>query len=138
MTSCPLLKENWDVAAKKKNCYDVASRQQCSTAEKFKYHCVINSYRNETLEVCAHNLLIFGNIFIWFKNTPPFFFVIRVAHIYYCYMFCTPSCVLDRPKTFDHCVRKTTWEILVKFDKQHRMWRETLIMKFMNPIPGGL
>uniref|UniRef100_A0A8W8JG01 Uncharacterized protein n=1 Tax=Magallana gigas TaxID=29159 RepID=A0A8W8JG01_MAGGI len=56
---CPTLKENWDIAAKKKNCFDVASQKQCSMAEKFKYHCVINSYRNETLEVCAHNLLIF-------------------------------------------------------------------------------
>uniref|UniRef100_A0A8W8JBT4 Uncharacterized protein n=1 Tax=Magallana gigas TaxID=29159 RepID=A0A8W8JBT4_MAGGI len=48
---CPTLKENWDIAAKKKNCFDVASQKQCSMAEKFKYHCVINSYRNETLEV---------------------------------------------------------------------------------------
>lgn len=57
---CPTLKENRDIAAKKKNCFEVASRKQCSTAEKYKYHCVINSYRNETMEVCAHNLLILG------------------------------------------------------------------------------
>lgn len=102
---CPTLKENWDIAAKKKNCFEVASRKQCSTAEKYKYHCVINSYRNETMEVCAHNLLILGNSFIWFKKIYPYFnFVTWVAQMKYYCMFCTSSCLLDRFKTFEDCV----------------------------------
>lgn len=59
--SCPTSKEECEIAARKKNCSKIASQQNCSSAEKFLYHCVLNSYRNETLEVCAPSRIIFGH-----------------------------------------------------------------------------
>lgn len=58
---CPTSKREWDDAARRKNCSKIASTQNCSSADKFVYHCVINGYRNETLEVCAPSRIIFGN-----------------------------------------------------------------------------
>lgn len=58
--SCPTSKIEWDTAARKKNCSRIASQQNCAPVEKFQYHCVINGYRNETLEVCAPSRIIFG------------------------------------------------------------------------------
>lgn len=48
--SCPTSEIEWDTAARRKNCSSVSSYQNCSTVEKFQYHCVINGYRNETLQ----------------------------------------------------------------------------------------
>lgn len=58
--SCPTSKIEWDTAARKKNCSRISSQQKCAPVEKFKFHCVINGYRNETLEVCAPSRVIFG------------------------------------------------------------------------------
>lgn len=58
---CPTSIAEWHIAARKKNCSKLAQRQKCSTVEKFLYHCVINEYRNETLEVCAPSRIIFGH-----------------------------------------------------------------------------
>ena len=57
---CPSSKDEWDRAAQKKNCESLALRQTCTTPDNFKYHCVINSYRNETVEVCAPARIILG------------------------------------------------------------------------------
>nr|XP_034322260.1 uncharacterized protein LOC105328165 isoform X2 [Crassostrea gigas] len=61
VSSCPTSNKEWENAARKKNCSKIASQQNCSTVEKFQYHCVINGYRNETLEVCAPSRMIFGH-----------------------------------------------------------------------------
>lgn len=61
VTFCPKSKEEWDIAARKKNCSKIAAQQTCAAAEKFKYHCVINGYRNALLEVCAPERLILGH-----------------------------------------------------------------------------
>lgn len=61
VTSCPKFKEEWDIAAREKNCSKMATQQTCAAAEKFKYHCVINGYRNALLEVCAPERLILGH-----------------------------------------------------------------------------
>lgn len=61
VTSCPTSKVEWDTAALKKNCRGIASQQNCAPVDKFRYHCVINGYRNETLEVCAPSRIIFGH-----------------------------------------------------------------------------
>ncbi|XP_052710893.1 uncharacterized protein LOC128185306, partial [Crassostrea angulata] len=58
---CPTSITEWGVAARRKNCSSIASKQNCSPSEKFQYHCVINGYRNETLEVCAPTRIIFGH-----------------------------------------------------------------------------
>lgn len=60
VTACPTSKTEWEIAAYKKNCERIASRQKCDSVERFKYHCVINGFRNELVEVCAPSRIIFG------------------------------------------------------------------------------
>lgn len=50
--NCPDSEEKWKEAAARKKCEDYAIF--CSEPEKLEYHCVINSFINETLEVCAY------------------------------------------------------------------------------------
>lgn len=61
VTACPTSKTEWEMAASKKNCERIASRQKCDSVERFKYHCVINGFRNELVEVCAPSRIIFGH-----------------------------------------------------------------------------
>lgn len=58
---CPINKEQVDKAARAKNCSQFARKQNCSSPDSFKYHCVINEYRNRLLEVCARRRFIIGN-----------------------------------------------------------------------------
>lgn len=61
VTACPTSKSEWEIAARKKNCERIASRQKCAMVENFKYHCVINGLRDKMLEVCAPSRIIFGH-----------------------------------------------------------------------------
>lgn len=64
VTSCPTSKTEWDIAALRKNCSRIASRQNCiNVTEKFQYHCVINGLRNKLVEVCAPTRIIFGTFY---------------------------------------------------------------------------
>lgn len=49
---CPDSEEKWREAAARKNCEKYAS--QCSDPKRLVYHCVINPYVTQTLEVCAY------------------------------------------------------------------------------------
>lgn len=49
---CPISEKSWREAAEKKRC-DVPAKQ-CSEPGRLVYHCVINQYVNQTLEVCAY------------------------------------------------------------------------------------
>lgn len=61
VASCPKTKKEWDIAASKKNCEQLTSQALCGTSkEPYVYHCVINGFENETLEVCAPRKIIFG------------------------------------------------------------------------------
>lgn len=60
VASCPTSKEEWEKAANKKNCKNDAAQQYCTSANLFLYHCVINGYGNELLEVCAPRRIISG------------------------------------------------------------------------------
>lgn len=64
VTSCPKSKEEWDIAALKKNCSKlaaVAKTKNCTIKDKQpEFHCVFNSLRNKLLEVCADKRIIFG------------------------------------------------------------------------------
>lgn len=51
--SCPQNIDEWNEAAARKGC----EKMTCSS---FEYHCVINAWGNETIEVCAPRLLIVG------------------------------------------------------------------------------
>lgn len=66
--SCPTSKKEWDKAAQEKNCIRIAFMQSCSSVEQFEYHCVMNGYRNETLEVCAPSRIIFGKVLIFISH----------------------------------------------------------------------
>ena len=50
--SCPETEVEWNKAAARKNCSQYAD--QCDQPDKLQYHCVINPYVNQTLEVCAY------------------------------------------------------------------------------------
>lgn len=62
---CPRSKEEWDIAARRKNCSKqavLAEEKNCTIHEKqLKYHCLINAFRNKLLEVCEAAKTIFGN-----------------------------------------------------------------------------
>lgn len=53
---CPNNETEWKKAAARKNC--AAYARLCSNPTQFVYHCVINSYINATLEVCAYEAFI--------------------------------------------------------------------------------
>lgn len=55
---CPDSEEKWREAAARKNCSAYAN--QCSEPNTLVYHCVINEYVTETLEVCAYSRYIFS------------------------------------------------------------------------------
>ncbi|XP_052710322.1 uncharacterized protein LOC128184774 [Crassostrea angulata] len=61
VAACPTTKTEWKRAALKKNCSELALRQNCVPVNKFKYHCVINGLRNKLVEVCAPERIIFGH-----------------------------------------------------------------------------
>lgn len=51
--SCPRNKQLWDKRAKMKNCESLAHKQNCTEDSNFKYHCVMNTFENAFIEVCA-------------------------------------------------------------------------------------
>lgn len=58
---CPDSEEEWRQAAARKNCAAYASN--CSQPGRLVYHCVINAYVNQTLEVCAYSrIIVLGGI----------------------------------------------------------------------------
>lgn len=59
--SCPTSIEEWHRSASNKNCTKFADRKNCTNITKrLEYHCLINAFKNETLEVCASARVIFG------------------------------------------------------------------------------
>lgn len=54
---CPHSEEKWRKAAARKNCSAYAN--QCDDPSKLVYHCIINEYVTQTLEVCAYTQYIF-------------------------------------------------------------------------------
>lgn len=66
-TRCPKDAASWQTAASKMKCDSI--QQECSKSlgldprrYTFQYHCLINSRMNATVEVCAMNRFILGNI----------------------------------------------------------------------------
>lgn len=49
---CPDTEVKWKEAATRKNC--AAYANQCDEPKRLEYHCVINTYVNQTLDVCAY------------------------------------------------------------------------------------
>lgn len=57
MESCPQNVDEWNEAASRKGCENIS--HSCNSSS-FEYHCVINPWGNETIEVCAPSLTIVG------------------------------------------------------------------------------
>lgn len=61
---CPTSKEEWDIAARRKNCSKqaaLAEGKNCTIHKKpLEYHCLINAFRTKFLEVCEAEKTIFG------------------------------------------------------------------------------
>ncbi|XP_062592471.1 uncharacterized protein LOC134253914 [Saccostrea cucullata] len=55
--TCPKTEQEWKEAASRKGCNKIS--HSCSS---FEYHCVINAWKNETVEVCAPIKNIVGNV----------------------------------------------------------------------------
>lgn len=70
VTFCPTTKAEWDDAARRKNCSSIASKPNCTTFQLLQYHCVINEFRNELLEVCAPSRIIFGKVLTCMSTRP--------------------------------------------------------------------
>nr|XP_022296444.1 uncharacterized protein LOC111106177 [Crassostrea virginica] len=60
VASCPKTETEWINASQRKSCESLAELQTCTQAQKFKYHCVFNSWKNATLEVCAPEIISQG------------------------------------------------------------------------------
>ncbi|XP_062621158.1 uncharacterized protein LOC134282780 [Saccostrea cucullata] len=54
---CPTTEQAWKEAASRKGCNTIS--HSCSS---FEYHCVINAWKNETIEVCAPRKNIIGKV----------------------------------------------------------------------------
>ncbi|XP_065925508.1 uncharacterized protein [Magallana gigas] len=48
--NCPENQREWEEAAQRKNCLVIQKYDNCS---KVEYHCLVNEFRNETIEVCT-------------------------------------------------------------------------------------
>lgn len=81
--NCPRSEEEWEDAASIKNCSKMAWRQNCTSAKEFVYHCVINAYINETLEVCAPKRIILGKTFLMNKIITLFLTESYVKNLIY-------------------------------------------------------
>lgn len=79
--SCPTTKEENDRAASLKNCGKITLGKTCNFTRVY-YHCVINGYRNKTLEVCAPwRLIVGGNVYIHNYTSAGIYSQNEISHI---------------------------------------------------------
>ncbi|XP_056007061.1 uncharacterized protein LOC125665779 isoform X2 [Ostrea edulis] len=100
--SCPRTQQEWKMRAQIKNCLHVF--QQCSNPHLYVYHCVINSYVNATIEVCAPGAYIIGQHCVEFNILGD---VIQENQ----YASCAPFCPFSYNSTdafkYQVCYEKT-------------------------------
>lgn len=58
--SCPESKAELKKREREKNCSFIANIQNCTKPANFKYHCVMNEFKNKFIEVCAVEFYIIG------------------------------------------------------------------------------
>ncbi|XP_062566138.1 uncharacterized protein LOC134228503 [Saccostrea cucullata] len=129
VSSCPTTVEETDRAARIKKCYGIGLRQNCTSPEQFKYHCVYSLKTNSLVEVCATEIFIEGLCLVYnaalfkldliervkctdFPTPCPARYVSTKAHLDApCYKFInlTSSLTLPKEKTDE---KKTTDELL--------------------------
>lgn len=72
---CPVSEEEWRQAGARKNC--TAFANQCSEPDKLVYHCVIDPYVNQLIEVCAYaQNIVLGKIFNCFLSNSYYDIII--------------------------------------------------------------
>nr|XP_034318945.1 uncharacterized protein LOC117687017 [Crassostrea gigas] len=59
VASCPTTKREFNIAVRRKNCTNLPFTADKMCSKPYVYHCVINEFRNQTLEVCAPVKFIF-------------------------------------------------------------------------------
>lgn len=60
VSRCPANVKEWASAAERKSCGQLRKIQNCSKAENFVYHCVLNKDATQLLEVCAPRFFLMG------------------------------------------------------------------------------
>ncbi|XP_062612349.1 uncharacterized protein LOC134274109 [Saccostrea cucullata] len=60
VNACPVTKYEVERAAENKDCNELALKQNCTSAENFKYHCLMNELEDGFVEVCAPAYFIHG------------------------------------------------------------------------------
>lgn len=58
--TCPQNEAELSRALQQKKCEHLAKYQKCTKPATFKYHCVLNAFSNETIEVCAQEIISNG------------------------------------------------------------------------------
>lgn len=58
--TCPQNEAELSRAQQQKKCEHLAKYQKCTKPAAFKYHCVLNAFSNETIEVCAQEIISNG------------------------------------------------------------------------------
>lgn len=64
VSACPSNNNEWVLAAKRKSCNELARIQNCTNADNFVYHCVLNEKATMLLEVCAPAYYLTGEHFV--------------------------------------------------------------------------
>ncbi|XP_062619699.1 uncharacterized protein LOC134281240 [Saccostrea cucullata] len=63
VSKCPSNKKEMEEVSRRKNCEQYVKKAEvnkCSDYEKIRYHCVINAFGNQTIEICAPEKRING------------------------------------------------------------------------------
>lgn len=81
VSRCPANVKEWASAAERKSCGQLRKIQNCSKAENFVYHCVLNKDAMQLLEVCAPRFFLMGK----FKED---FLLITVLLLFVFCFFC--------------------------------------------------
>lgn len=77
---CPVSEEEWRRAETRKNCAEHANK--CSEPDKLVYHCVIDPYVNQLIEVCAYpQNIVLGTIFNYFLLNSYYDIIIKIIKI---------------------------------------------------------
>ncbi|XP_062617425.1 uncharacterized protein LOC134279086 [Saccostrea cucullata] len=60
VVNCPATEDEWNVAVQRKRCDAIAIIQKCVNPSELEYHCLVNHWSNETVEVCAPRWILTG------------------------------------------------------------------------------
>lgn len=79
--SCPDTEQKLKEAVQKKRCEKLANVQNCTTPKDFTYHCVLNTWKTGTVEVCAPRILSQGKFSFFRRNILFYFFLLFSLYV---------------------------------------------------------